>query len=222
VIVGSESSEERSAPVRARRPTDVAHPLHQLVQGELVRIPDRWGDEATAPHGDGHAEVDGRRRPKLVIDPLAVHLRHLAGGEDDCAEGQRGEQKAFTDRTPVVGGAQPVLGRRDVERGAEIIVRNFPLRAGHERARSLAHRVQPVRPVGTAGGGCGGGAAVVVAATVLAGWAAVARTSRICTAPPGPEPWTVARSMPSSAARRRAYGLARRAGRRPPPAPRRV
>lgn len=65
VIVGSDSSELRNAPLLAG--DEIAQPHHQLVERKLTRIMDRRRDEATAADRDRRPDMDagaGRKRAR--------------------------------------------------------------------------------------------------------------------------------------------------------------
>ena len=74
----------------------------------------RGRDEAAAAQRDRDAEVDGVRRMEGAVLEGAVQLGHLARGERDGAQQQRGRQQALRD------GAARVLGREPGERAREV------------------------------------------------------------------------------------------------------
>lgn len=84
VIVGSDSWELRSDPLRAR-PT-IAQPRHQHVERKPVRIADGRRDEPAAPHGDRRPDVNAGARLEPAGGEEAVEFWGLAEGTRDCLE----------------------------------------------------------------------------------------------------------------------------------------
>ena len=121
----------------------VAQGRHQLVEIESLRIPDGGRDETAVPQGYRHAEMHSVDRLESTLHPVPVEVADLGRGHRDGSQEQRGRQHSPRRRAVAVAVAQPRGGHGEVHVGAQVEVRDVPLRTGHE----LAHRSLP------AGGG---------------------------------------------------------------------
>ena len=137
----------------------------------------------------------------------------LAHRERRRLEHERREHQPLAHREVAVALLHPAAGLRQVDGRGQVVVRDLPLRAGHEPADGLAHAVVAVtRPAGRGGWrlghrpgrSSGRGPHAGSGAGEVASRAAARRTS---SASMTPSTTTVDRSTPSSRASRRAYGV---------------
>ncbi len=198
-MVGSASSELRSVP-GAHAGHQVAQPVHQGVQVQLVRVVDRRGHQAAAADGGGAADVDsgGGLEASIAVEP--VELREVPKRQGDRLDEEHAHQDASLRRqigvAPGRASRWPGSGRW---RGSGSSGGSRAWTGSWRRRWPRAWRPGPVRGGGPVRSGGGRDSADFPAV----------RTSARRTAPSGPLPVRPSNVMPSSWASRRAAGEAR-------------
>ncbi len=68
---------------RASALNEIAHPRHQFVEGQPIRIMQRWRSQSAAANGNGDADMHRRRRLEAIALVEAIESREAAQGEGD-------------------------------------------------------------------------------------------------------------------------------------------
>src|SRR6476659_2835583 len=118
---------------------ELAHGRHHLAHREAVGVVDGGHEEAAAAQREDETEVDDRRRPEGTVDPVAVEVWDGAGGAGRGQQQQGRRHEALLDGQLAVALPQPLEGRVEVHRGAQVVVRDLPVGGGHERGDALPH-----------------------------------------------------------------------------------
>ena len=212
MIVGSEISELRSENARAR---ETRSRKLRISSSRLsaVGVVERRRDEAAAAQEDRDPDVDALAPDDLLALPGRVQLRDLAQRERDRLDQEHAVEEPVLHRAPEVLVGEPARSRGSGRSSRSGRRAGSPASSGSSRRRSRAASPpaasSPPRPAP--------GAAPAAAARTGAARrrrAAACSTSWRWMRPPGPEPRTVARSTPSSAASVFAEGETQAAARR--------
>ena len=138
MIVGSDSSELRRPPARARW-TRSRIADHQLGERFLVGVVDGRGDQATAPQRNRPADVDAGAGQEAILLPEAVQLRDLAQRERGSLEEEHRGQEPLGRRPLAVRLLEPGERPAQVDCLGQVVVRDLALGARHGGGDRLAH-----------------------------------------------------------------------------------
>ena len=167
VTVGEASSELRRPPVRARC---TRSRIAAISSGSGSASASRIAGATSPPPRSEIAQPTWTPSPgaKRAVDIGAVELRHLAQRQRGCLQQQHRRQQPVRHRAGRVEGFEPGQRRAEIDRVAQIIMRDLALRAPHRGGDRLAHfgRIEPGatrrggwarRPGGLGGGPRSGG-----------------------------------------------------------------
>ena len=138
VSVGSDISELRSLPARARS-TSPAEIAHQLVEFFGVDVVDRRCDEAAFALRHSDAKVNAVGMPKAAVDPEPIDLRDLACSQRHRLEQKDGRHEPLGDAAFEVGLGQPGQRAFHVDLGAKVVMGDLALGPRHKDTDGLAH-----------------------------------------------------------------------------------